>query len=377
MANPNHLKILEQGVEAWNKWREENPKVRPELSGQSLEGLFLREVNFSEMKISKMNFYKTDLGKAIFENSELRECNFIGANLNGSNFRCSILSESNFGLAGMSGAYLGGAFIYKTIFTGVDFSRTYLSGAALLEVDLSRTILSWTNFNRATIVLSDLSESVIVNASFKGAEIRNTRIYGISAWNIKKEGLIQKDLIITPPREAEITLDDFEVAQFIYLLLDNQNLRNVIDTITSKAVLILGRFTEEKKKVLDALKDELRKRNYLPIVFDFKPSESRNLTETVSILANMSRFVIADLTDPHSIPQELATIIPSTRSQLVIVPIILDGEQEYAMFESFVDHRSVLPIYRYGSSEILLKNIISAIITPAEQKVEELRQKPV
>jgi hypothetical protein len=38
---------------------------------------------------------------------------------------------------------------------------------------------------------------------------------------------------------------------------------------TSKAVLILGRFTDERKAVLDALRDELRKRNYLPILFDF------------------------------------------------------------------------------------------------------------
>jgi hypothetical protein len=31
----------------------------------------------------------------------------------------------------------------------------------------------------------------------------------------------------------------------------------VIDTITSKAVLILGRFTDERKAVLDALREEL------------------------------------------------------------------------------------------------------------------------
>ena len=31
MANPRHLKILEQGVEAWNEWREKKPKIEPDL----------------------------------------------------------------------------------------------------------------------------------------------------------------------------------------------------------------------------------------------------------------------------------------------------------------------------------------------------------
>ena len=53
-------------------------------------------------------------------------------------------------------------------------------------------------------------------------------------------------------------------------MLNNQKVREVIDTITSKAVLILGRFTDERKAVLDALRDELRKRDYLPILFDFE-----------------------------------------------------------------------------------------------------------
>ena len=60
--------------------------------------------------------------------------------------------------------------------------------------------------------------------------------------------------------EPEITIDDIEVAQFVYLLLYNQKIRKVIDTITSKAVLILGRFTEEHKRGLNAIRDELRRR---------------------------------------------------------------------------------------------------------------------
>ena len=46
----------------------------------------------------------------------------------------------------------------------------------------------------------------------------------------------------------------------------------------------LGRFTPERKTVLDALRDELRQRNYLPIVFDFEKPASRDLTETISTL---------------------------------------------------------------------------------------------
>ena len=75
-------------------------------------------------------------------------------------------------------------------------------------------------------------------------------------------------------------------------------------------VLILGRFTPERKAVLDALREELRKRDYLPVLFDFDKPASKDITETVSMLAHMARFVIADMTDPRCIPHELAIDYP-------------------------------------------------------------------
>ena len=91
-------------------------------------------------------------------------------------------------------------------------------------------------------------------------------------------------------------MDNLEVAQFIYLMLNNQKIRDVIDTITSKAVLILGRFTEKRKAVLNAIQDELRHRNYLPILFDFEKPASKDLTGTIETLARMARIIIADRT---------------------------------------------------------------------------------
>ena len=60
-------------------------------------------------------------------------------------------------------------------------------------------------------------------------------------------------------------------------------------------MLILGRFTDERKAVLDALREELRKRNYLPILFDSSVPATRDITETVSLLARMARFVVAEV----------------------------------------------------------------------------------
>ena len=167
--------------------------------------------------------------------------------------------------------------------------------------------------------------SRLVEANLQHASIANCSIYGISAWNLNLNGADQSNLTITRSDEPTITVDNIEVGQFIYLLLNNQKVREVINTITSKAVLILGCFIPERKAGLDALREKLRRLDYLPIVFDFDKPSSRNLTETVSTLAHIARFVIADITDAKSIPQELQRIIPNLPS-LPVQPLLLSSE---------------------------------------------------
>ena|SRR5450631_2723 len=112
-----------------------------------------------------------------------------------------------------------------------------------------------------------------------------------------------------------------EVAQFIYLLLHNDKIREVIDTVTAKAVLILGRFTDERKAVLDALRDELRKRDCLPILFDFEKPRSRDTDETITLLAPDQWFESEGTSHRHCpIPQSRLAVWSahhdSTRWQL-------------------------------------------------------------
>jgi hypothetical protein len=153
-------------------------------------------------------------------------------------------------------------------------------------------------------------------------------------------------------------------------MLDNRRIRGMIDTITTKVVLVLGRFTPERKAVLDALCAALRVRGHLPVLFDFEKPSTRDLTETISILAHMARFVIADLTGARSIPQELDNIVPDLPS-VPVLPLLQDGDAAYAMFEHFMRYPWVMKIVSYKDQAELLASLDERVIIPAEAKAKE------
>ena len=180
--------------------------------------------------------------------------------------------------------------------------------------------------------------------------------------------------MITPFGESLIEVDNLEVAQFIYLLLNNKKLRSVIDTITSKVVLILGRFTPHRKVVLDAIREEIRRRDYLPVLFDFEKPSGQTTVETVSTLARMARFVIADLTDAKSVLQELQAVVPLSPS-VVVQPLMLATQEEPGMFDFIRKFPWVLETYRYSDQGTLLAELEEHVIAPAETKAKELIRK--
>src|SRR5258707_7365371 len=223
---------------------------------------------------------------------------------------------------------------------GADLSGADLSGAILYEADLSQADLSQADLSRA-----NLSRTLLVGTNLANTTLKDCSIYGISAWDVQLDGAEQLNLTITPYGQPIITVDNLKIAQFIYLLLNNKEIRDVINTLTTKSVLILGRFTPERKAILDALRDALRINNYLPILFDFEKPSHLDLTETVTTLAHLSRFTIIDLTEPRSAPNEAASLIPHCK--VAIQPIIEGSSNPYAMFADFKLYPWVLNLYRY------------------------------
>jgi hypothetical protein len=332
---------------------------------------------------------RPDLSRADLSDADLTHANLGEANLSGANLREAALIMANLNEANLSGADLRRAKLTASFFRGADLTRANLSKADLNMADLRRAVFVEANLSGANLREADLRRADLVDANLRGADLTDAslvetdltgadltgcRIYGISAWNLKLKGAKQQNLVITREDEPAITVDNIEVAQFIYLMLHNEKIRVVIDTITSKAVLVLGRFTAERKKVLDALREELRKRDSVPILFDFELPARQNITETVTLLARMARFIIADLTDPSSIPQELQSIIPSVR--VPVQPLLLEGSSLYSMFKDFdpQDYHWVLPVYQYKEPEQLLASL-AEVIAPAEGKAKALEER--
>jgi hypothetical protein len=86
----------------------------------------------------------------------------------------------------------------------------------------------------------------------------------------------------------------------------------------------------------------------------------------------MARFIIADLTEPSSIPKELEAIVPH-----LAVPVqpLLEGERPYAMFTDYWKYDWVLPVHRYDGLDALLGTLADKVIVPAETMRNALAEK--
>jgi uncharacterized protein YjbI with pentapeptide repeats len=404
MANPDHVARLREGTNAWNRYREESGEApdlnEADLSGVSIAGADLRGGLMLKTNLRGADLSGAKLGEAHLVEADLTDAKLVGADL----VRCRCMN-SNFLAADLRGADLRGACLHGVALTGADLSNTrfdsesdlseanimqaklvdaQLAGAKVLFADLrlsdltradlrgaelGEVVFTGANLSGANLSGANLGGGTLIRTTVEGTSFAGARVYGVSVWDLKGTPKDETGLIVTPQDEPSITVSDLEVAQFVYLLLNNAKIRDVIDTVTAKAVLILGRFTDERKQILDAIRDRLSAENYVPIIFDFDKPAKRNLTETVSTLAHLSRFIIADITDPSSIPHELKTIL----GQLVSVPvqpILLEGKTEWSMFRDLKGTGQVLATFHYQSLEDIHRGLRERILAPAEKWLE-------
>ena len=234
---------------AWNAWRVENPEVQMDLSEANLGGADLRGVNLREANLTEANLSRADLSGANLSGANLWRANLRVAYLMKADLSGADLSEANLGGADLRAANLNKAIVSWANLIGANLNDASLTGAGLYGTDFTHATLCWADLRGANLVWATL-----VDADLRCADLTGCRVYGVSAWNLKLEKVRQQDLVITPENEPKITVDNIEVAQFVYLLLKNQKIRDIIDTIGRKGVLLLGRFTKGRIEILERLR---------------------------------------------------------------------------------------------------------------------------
>jgi len=120
MADQRHLKKLNEGVKAWNKWRDEHPEILPDLSKAPLQGKPLAEIDFRHTNLDLADLSNPNLCSASLKSASLCQTN-------------------------LSGAKLRNASLYRTCFKETILQRTNFHRASLLDttflnVDLKETI---------------------------------------------------------------------------------------------------------------------------------------------------------------------------------------------------------------------------------------------
>jgi uncharacterized protein YjbI with pentapeptide repeats len=380
MANLDHLELLKQGTQAWNAWRRKHRGLRPDLSGDPVSDFEHQismlatavanevmpgrappdEVGLSGLDLASADLHGCDLHAVNLSRANLMLANLRGADLRGANLSGAIMTSANLSKCDLRGATMNGAILRFATLKGAQLDGAMLRLCNLDRVDatgasLRGTDLSFTSLNEARLTRADLSGSFV---------------YGSSAWNVDLTQAKQQNLRITLTNEGTITVDDLKIAQFIHTIINNENVRNVIDTLTTKMVLILGRFTPERKVVLEEAKRWLHAHNYVPVIFDFDRPTSRDFTETVVTLAHMARFIVADLTEPASLPKELEAIVP--RLGVPVQPIVQKGAKVYAMFRDYWKYDWVLKVWQYGDLADLRAGLFTHVVRPAENKAQEL-----
>jgi hypothetical protein len=145
MANEEHLAILRQGVVVWNRWREANPDVEPDLTEADLHLTNLLGANFRLTRLVGANLYNAGLSRTNLGRADLSAADLTGANLSGATLTGAIFTGANLNRVRLIGANLTEANLLMANFigadlTGANLTRASLNGTLFANTDLSTVI---------------------------------------------------------------------------------------------------------------------------------------------------------------------------------------------------------------------------------------------
>ena len=197
MAKPEHLDILKQGVNVWNTWREEQPRVWPDLGKANLVMANLQGAHLQGANLKGANLAAADLDDARLDMANLRETNLRRASLLRAN-----LVMANLALASLLEANLQGANLEKADLIRTNLTRANLAKTLLRDTRLVDTFFTDTNLSDALGLdqCSHIGPSTIDHRTLAlnpHLPDRFLRGCGLSNWQIEAAKLYRRDLTVS------------------------------------------------------------------------------------------------------------------------------------------------------------------------------------
>jgi uncharacterized protein YjbI with pentapeptide repeats len=409
VANAGHIEIIRDQIDHWNDWRRKNTGIVPDFSGADLSelnlaganlaradltgsrlgGANLSGANLSRAKLFRADLSQADLSRANLCKANLSQADLAGANFNGADLSGAYLIRANLSGASLHGACLKGASLGqaslfraklgKAVLGQASFFKADLTEADLAETDLTganlqEAVLEGTNLRGANLANANLCFATLLRTNLENAVLDNCAVHGTSFWDVDAANSSQRDLDIMPGEQRVLSVDRLLTAQLVGMLLHHERARYEVLSITLNTVLVIGRFPPERKPVLTAIKEALRRGDFSPLVLDFHLPGSGDKNEIVKTLGRMSRFVIADLTGDRRIAETLDAVVHFLPS-IPIQPIGQAGDGGESVADShYGKYRWVLPRWRFRDPTDLAARIGREVVEPAERKAAEIRQ---
>ena len=160
MAKPEHLKILQKGKKAWNKWRKKHPDESPNLYKAELMEIDLRDANLTGADLSEANLMGANLKGADLSQGNLMGVNFCEADLSQAN-----LTEANLTGAKLIGANLEGVNLSQAKLNEADLSEADLNKADLTQAKIREVVVKGTNLMEANLSGADLTGTLLADAA--------------------------------------------------------------------------------------------------------------------------------------------------------------------------------------------------------------------
>jgi hypothetical protein len=334
MANPEHVKILEQGVEVWNKWREDNPKVKIDLRSTNLREQDLIRVNFAEADLRESILTDSNLNFSNLYRADLSDADIIGTSFQKVNLREATLDRADLFETNLSKSHLNGSSLCWVNLRDSDlreaiFIEANLHGANFYHADLTKTNLSYSNLNGANFTGTALQGTIfegshIFETIFADTDLSETK--GLTKLEDHGPSIIDHRTLIKSKNLPKKFMRDCGLPeQFIEHL---PGLLHSLEPIQFHSVFIS--YSSKNEEFAKRLHADLRAKNvncwYAPEDMKIGDKIRTRIDEMIHVHDKLLLVLSKDSVESSWVEKEVETAMENetTRKETVLFPIRLD-----------------------------------------------------